>query len=43
MTVDGQGIGAAETFEVLAPATETVIARVPDASHADLDAAVTAA
>lgn len=43
MTVDGRGMGAAETFDVLDPATEAVIARVPDSSHADLDTAVAAA
>lgn len=43
MLIGGRLVGAAEHFEVLNPASEQVIASVPDASEADLDAAVAAA
>lgn len=43
MLVAGKLTGAAERFEVINPATEQVIASVPDASQADLDAAIAAA
>lgn len=43
MTIGGRAASAADTIEVINPATEQVIARVPDASRDDLDAAVAAA
>lgn len=43
MLIGGKLTGADEQFEVLNPATEQVIASVPDASQADLDAAIAAA
>ena len=43
MIIDGQKVAAAETFPVLNPATEEVIAECPRASEADLDSAVAAA
>lgn len=43
MLIGGQLIGASEQFDVVNPATEQVIASVPDASQADLDAAIAAA
>lgn len=43
MTIDGRAVTATETFEVVNPATGAVIARVADASRAQLDAAVAAA
>ena len=43
LTIGGQAVAAASTFDVLDPATESVYAQAPDASRADLDAAVQAA
>lgn len=43
MLIGGKLTGTDEQFEVLNPATEQVIASVPDASQADLDAAIAAA
>ena len=43
MTIDGKAEGAGSTFEAYNPATEAVIATVPDASRNQLDAAVAAA
>lgn len=43
MTIDGEGAVADATIPVVNPATEEVIAHVPDASRAQLDAAVAAA
>ncbi|WP_374527602.1 aldehyde dehydrogenase family protein [Novosphingobium sp.] len=43
MLIGGQLVGASEQFDVVNPATEQVIASVPDASQADLDAAIAAA
>jgi acyl-CoA reductase-like NAD-dependent aldehyde dehydrogenase len=43
MTVNGESCTAANTFEAFNPATREVIARVPDASAAELDQAVGAA
>jgi aldehyde dehydrogenase (NAD+) len=43
MLVNGQRTTGAATFDVVNPATEEVIARVPDATRAELDDAVAAA
>jgi betaine-aldehyde dehydrogenase len=43
MHVDGSGLESAQTFEVKNPATDEVMARVPQASAADVDRAVRAA
>jgi len=43
MTIGGHAAGAAATIEVINPATEAVIAAIPDAGEAELDAAVAAA
>lgn len=43
MTIDGKAVSAARSFEAYNPATEEVIAQVPDADPADLDRAVAAA
>ena len=43
MTIDGRAATAADLFEAYNPATEEVIAKVPDASHAQLEEAVAAA
>ena len=43
MLINGALVAAAETFAVVNPATGEEIARVPDASEADLDAAIAAA
>ena len=43
MTIDGRAAVADKDFEAFNPATEEVIARVPDASRAQLDEAVAAA
>lgn len=43
MTIDGKAVTASQTFPVVNPATEEVFAQAPDASSADLDAAVAAA
>ena len=43
MTIGGEAVTGAETFEVLNPATEQVIAVAPDAMKDDLDRAVAAA
>ncbi|WP_337053182.1 aldehyde dehydrogenase family protein [Pseudoxanthomonas sp. USHLN014] len=43
LTIDGQAATSAATLEVINPANEQVIARVPDASREQLDAAVAAA
>lgn len=43
MTIDGRAATAAASFDAINPATEEVIAAVPDASRAQLDAAVAAA
>lgn len=43
MIIDGKKVATAETFPVLNPATEEVIAQCPKASTEDLDSAVAAA
>ena len=43
MTIDGAGVGARDSFPVINPATEDVIASVPDCSREQLDQAVAAA
>jgi acyl-CoA reductase-like NAD-dependent aldehyde dehydrogenase len=43
MTINGRAAGAADTLAVLNPATEEVIAKVPDISREQLDEAVAAA
>jgi len=43
MTIDGKGFVASDTLEVVNPATEEVIAHVPDCRKEQLDAAVEAA
>jgi acyl-CoA reductase-like NAD-dependent aldehyde dehydrogenase len=43
MTIDGRSASAAQTLPVFNPATRNEIARVPDASRAQLDEAVAAA
>lgn len=43
MLIGGEGVRAAETLDVLNPATEQVIGHMPRASQADLDNAVAAA
>jgi acyl-CoA reductase-like NAD-dependent aldehyde dehydrogenase len=43
MTIDGADVCSANTFDVLNPANEKILARAPDASREDLDAAVFAA
>jgi acyl-CoA reductase-like NAD-dependent aldehyde dehydrogenase len=43
MTIDGRKVGSEETFEAYNPATEEVIARVPDASREQFEEAVAAA
>lgn len=43
MLINGARVGSAASFNVVNPATEQVIASVPDATEADLDAAVAAA
>ena len=43
MTIGGKAESSSSTFEAYNPATEAVIARVPDASREQLDAAVAAA
>lgn len=43
MTTDGKGVESAQTLPVLNPATEEVIAQVPNASRTDVDAAVESA
>ncbi len=43
MMINGARVGSAASFNVVNPATEQVIASVPDASEADLDAAIAAA
>lgn len=43
LTIDGKAQPAGSSFEAYNPATEEVIAHVPDASRAQLDAAVAAA
>ena len=43
MLINGQAVSADDSFDVLNPATEEVIASVPTATAADLDAAVAAA
>ncbi len=43
MLIDGSWVSSAETFDVKNPATDTVIAKVPKASAADVDRAVQAA
>jgi acyl-CoA reductase-like NAD-dependent aldehyde dehydrogenase len=43
MTIDGAGVTATETIDVVNPATEEVIARVPNCEKSQLDAAVDAA
>jgi acyl-CoA reductase-like NAD-dependent aldehyde dehydrogenase len=42
-TIDGRGLSSEASFDVINPATATVLARCPDASRAQLDAAVAAA
>ncbi|MCF1473740.1 aldehyde dehydrogenase family protein [Agrobacterium vitis] len=43
MTIDGKAVSAASSFEVFNPATEEVVAKAPDASREQLEAAVSAA
>ena len=43
MTVDGKAVGSKSSFEAYNPATEAVIAQVPDATREQLDAAVASA
>lgn len=43
MTIDGKAVAVARSFAAHNPATEAVIAQVPDADPADLDRAVAAA
>lgn len=43
MTIGGQGVAGAASFDVLNPATEAVIGQAPDASREQLDQAVAAA
>ena len=43
MLINGARVGSAASLNVVNPATEQVIASVPDASEADLDAAIAAA
>ena len=43
MTIDGKAVDSPSTLEAYNPATEAVIARVPDASREQLDAAIAAA
>ncbi|MDP3747392.1 MAG: aldehyde dehydrogenase family protein [Phenylobacterium sp.] len=43
MTIDGRAVAGEASMAVINPANEAVIAQVPDASRAQLDAAVTAA
>lgn len=43
LTIDGHSLAGATGFDVLNPATEAVIAQAPAASHAQLNAAVSAA
>ena len=43
MTINGEAVVGETTFDVVNPATETVIAKAPDATREDLDAAVHAA
>jgi betaine-aldehyde dehydrogenase len=43
MLIDGSWVSSAESFEVKNPATDTVIAKVPKATAADVDRAVQAA
>ena len=40
LTIEGKACAADKTFGVINPATEEVFAQAPDASKADLDAAV---
>ncbi len=43
MTIDGQPVSSSAWFQVINPATETIVAHAPDASRAELDAAVAGA
>lgn len=43
MLIGGEFVAGSATFDVINPATEDVVARAPDATQADLDAAVAAA
>lgn len=43
MTIDGVAANSSSSFKVVNPATEEIVANAPDASKADLDAAVEAA
>ena len=43
LTIAGRAVGSSATLGVINPATEQVIAHIPDASHADVDHAVAAA
>ncbi len=43
MTIGGEGVAGASSFEVLNPANESVIGKAPDASREQLDQAVAAA
>jgi aldehyde dehydrogenase (NAD+) len=43
LTIDGESVAGAATFDVLNPANETVIGQAPDCSRAQLDEAVAAA
>jgi acyl-CoA reductase-like NAD-dependent aldehyde dehydrogenase len=43
MTINGNGVAPATTFDVVNPATETVIAQAPNCSRFELDEAVAAA
>ena len=42
-TIDGRGVSSEASFDVVNPATASLLARCPDASRAQLDAAVAAA
>ncbi|MAW79280.1 MAG: aldehyde dehydrogenase [Parvularcula sp.] len=43
MTIDGAGVSSAKTFDAVNPATEAVIAAVPDADRAIFDRAIASA
>jgi acyl-CoA reductase-like NAD-dependent aldehyde dehydrogenase len=43
MTIDGQSVRGPRTMSVINPATETILAKAPDATSGELDAAVAAA
>jgi acyl-CoA reductase-like NAD-dependent aldehyde dehydrogenase len=43
MTIDGRAVGGSQAIDVINPATETILAKAPSASRAELDSAVAAA